>query len=141
MIVGGATSGTMGDVGAKMTQEQLAKCALANIRGVTTGEGDGKINPRRRICLGNELKNLEVVRVGQDVGWETGMGVVVPDRVLDEVLGGMQIQRFLNGIGIDDKSRIFDGPFPVGSVPLEGCPVPGSSRRLDCKRRDHIRKK
>jgi hypothetical protein len=40
LIVGRATKGTMGDVGAKVTQEQLAKCVLADISGMATGEGD-----------------------------------------------------------------------------------------------------
>jgi hypothetical protein len=59
------------------------------------------------------------------------MGVVVTERVLEEELGCMLVERFLNGFRVHDKTGIFDGPFPMVRVPLEGCPVPLSSGKLD----------
>jgi hypothetical protein len=63
LIVGRATGGTMGDVGAKMAQEQLPKCVLANVSCMATREGNRKVDPGHWIVLGDELENLQVVGV------------------------------------------------------------------------------
>ena len=59
------------------------------------------------------------------------MGVVISEKVLYEKLGCMLVERFLDRLRVNGKSGAFNSPFPMVGVPLEGCPVPGSSGRLD----------
>jgi hypothetical protein len=81
--------------------------------------------------LGYVLQGLQVVGVGQHIGWETLVGVVVAQRVLYQVRGCVLVDCFLDNFIVNDEWIVLVSVFTVVRVPLEGCPVPCHTVRLD----------
>jgi hypothetical protein len=127
----GATRWSVGNIGAKMGKKQLPHGVLSDKGGVASGEGKGEILPRQGVASEDVFQSFLVVRIGQDIGWKTRVGIVIANRVRKQVLRCVLVHGVLNYPTINLKFISLRRIFPVVRVPLEGGPVPGDGSRLN----------
>jgi hypothetical protein len=130
LIGGGATWWSVGYIGAKMGEEQLPEGVLSDKGGVASGEGHRKIEPRQGVGSEHVFQSFLVVRVGEDIGGKTRVGIVVADGILEQVVCCMLVHCVLHNTTINRKFLPLRRIFPVVRVPLDGGPVPGDGSRL-----------